>query len=91
MHSQLSMKQAFEVNTKIGSRTIDAIPNFYDIVMTVSMCDPRFIDLFQCMAPSLKQLVEHIYDKDDKITPISFMKQNYPEQIDLQGQKGFYP
>ena len=90
--SHLIIKQAFEINNKIGNRKIDAIPNSYEKFMTFSIGDLKFIDSFQFMASSLEKLVENLYDpSEDKFQNFKFMKQNYPEHMELLCQKGYYP
>ena len=60
--------------------------------MTFSIGDLKFIDSFQFMASSLEKLVENLYDpSEDKFQNFKFMKQNYPEHMELLCQKGYYP
>lgn len=86
--SHLIIKQAFEINNKLGNRKIDAIPNSYEKIMTFSVGDLKFIDSLQFMASSLEKLVENLYDESDKYKIFNFMKMNYSEHIELVCKKG---
>ena len=61
------IKQAFEINVKLGNTKIDAIPNSYEKRMPLSISDLKFIDSFQFMASLLESLVEHLYDPSEKV------------------------
>ena len=87
----LIIKQAFEINNKLGNKKIDAIPNSYEKIMTFSNGDLKFIGSFQCMASSLQKLVESLYDPSDKFNNLTFMRQKYPQHIERLCQEGYYP
>ena len=43
------------------------------------------------MASSLEKLVENLYDKEEKFKNFKYMKQYFPDHLDLLCQKGYCP
>ena len=62
--SHLIIKEACNINKKLGDKNIDAIPNSYEKFMSVTIGDLRFIDSCQFMASSLEEPVENLHDKE---------------------------
>lgn len=87
----LIIKQAFEINNKLGNAKIDAIHNSYYKCITFSIGDLKLMDSFQFMASSLGKLVENLYVPSDMFNNFTFRQQNYPTHIELLCQEGYYP
>ena len=87
--SHLIIRQAFEINQQLGNKTIKAIPNSNEKFMIFSMGDLRFIDSFAFMASSLDSLVSNLYDDSDKFINFQFMRNQFPEHIELLCRNGF--
>jgi hypothetical protein len=72
--SHLIIKKAHEINSKIGNKNINVIPNSYEKFMSFSIGDLKFIDSIQFMNSSLESLVDNLYDKEDKYKHFNFVK-----------------
>ena len=77
--SHLIIKEAFNINKKLGDRKIDAIPNSYEKFMSITIGDLRFIDSCQFKASSLEKLVENLYDKEEKFKNFKYMKKIFSQ------------
>ncbi len=64
--SHLIIKHAFEIKSRIGNKKIDGKPNSHERFMTFSIGDLNFIDSAQFMASSLDNLVENLYDSENR-------------------------
>ena len=83
--SHLVIKQAFDINNRIGSRNIDAIRKSYAKIMTFPVGDLKFIEPSQFVASSLETTCRNLHEerkKDqtdeeyDKYTNFKCMQQN---------------
>jgi hypothetical protein len=54
--SHLIIKKAHEINTKIGNKDINVIPNSYEKFMSFTIGDLKFIDSFQFMALIIRKV-----------------------------------
>ena len=75
--SHLIIKNAFEINEKIGNRRMNRRPNNNDKVMSISIGGLNFTDSMEFVQSSRESLVNNLYDKEDKFKHFTHMYKNF--------------
>ena len=89
--SHLILKSAYDISEQLTRTNFSVIPNSNEKFMSFSINDCRFIDSMQFMSSSLEKLVENLYDPEARYKHFKYLKEYFPDDLDLLCRKGFYP
>ena len=84
--SHFIVKKAFDINSQIGNRRIDDIPNSNEQFMSFNIGDLKLIDSMQLMPSSLEKLVDNLVykgKKEDKYHKFKHMRNQFKEDTEM--------